>query len=285
MLLRKIYILSLFLLLPMLALSQSFTGVVMDSKSGTPLPYANIGVRGKNLGGIADIRGHFQIDLSKSLPTDTVVISYLGYQSQTFLKRNIGGIDYKIELISSALQLQEVVAIGKREVVTIGNKKASGHFTGWGDYSSSKGRLRGIAIETDKWPLKLTTFNLYLDACEFDSVRFRLHILPLLVNHSGDLQIESLKENIFFTARKGQKRVHVDLTPYNLIINQNSIVAVEWVDAWTQQGGSHLLTIATSREEGYTYTRDTPEVPFQVVYYKFTPTMYFEAYSSNASRP
>ena len=269
----------------MLTLAQTFTGNVTDSQNGVPLPYASIGVRGKSVGGIADINGHFRINLTRAMPTDTVVISYLGYQSKALFKRDINDAAYQIKLVPSAFQLQEVVTLGKRELISVGHKKASGNFTGWGDYSSSKGRLRGTAIETDKWPLKLAKFNVHLAACDFDSVRFRLHILAQPANPAGDLKTELLKENIFFTAHKGQKWVSVDLTPYDLIVHQNIIVAVEWVDAWVQEGGSHLLTISMSREEGYTYTRETPEEPFQGIQYRFTPTMYFETYKPGSSRP
>ena len=130
---------------------------------------------------------------------------------------------------------------------------------------------------------------MHLNACEFDSVRFRLHILQRQNVQSGNLKTELLQENLFFTAHKGQKWVRVDLTPYNLIIDQNIIVAVEWVDSWVKTGGSYLLTISTSRKEGNTYTRETPEEPFSVIRYKFTPTMYFETYKpgplDTSSRP
>ncbi len=273
------------LFLPLLTCAQSFTGSVLDSQTGLHLPYASIGVRGKSIGGITDIDGHFLIDVTKAQPTDSIIVSYLGYQSKTLLKRDIGQAACEIKLVAKPFQLSEVVAVGKREIITIGNTKASGHFTGWGDYSASKGRLRGSVVETDELPLKLAKFKLRLDACEFDSVRFRLHILPLPADHSGNIKTELLQHNIFFTAHKDQKWVSVDLAPYNLVIDQNIIVAVEWVDSWVKTGGSHLLTLSTSRKDGYTYTRETPEEPFQMIRYQFSPTMYFETYKAGPSQP
>ena len=280
MLLHKTLTCSFILLLPMLTLAQSFTGSVLDEPSGAPLPYASIGVRGKRVGGIADLNGQFRIDLTQALPTDTVVISYLGYHAKTLLRRDVSQATYQIKLVPNAVQLPEVVTLGKREIIRIGHMKASGHFTGWGDYSASKGRLRGTAIETDELPLKLVKFNMHLAACEFDSVRFRLHILPLQAVHSGNQKAELLHQNIFFTAHKDQKWVRVDLAPYNLIMDQPVVVAVEWVDSWVKTGGSHRLTISTSRQDGYTYSRETPEEPSQLVHYQFSPTMYFETYKA-----
>jgi hypothetical protein len=262
-------------------LGQSFSGTIIDGQNAEPLPYANIGVKGKSIGGIADSKGHFHINIANAAATDTIVVSYLGYESKTFIWSDISKSRYEIKLTPGALQLNEVVAHGKREIIVIGNKKPSSRYTGWGDYVSSRGRLRGVAIETTETPLKLAKFKMHLESCEFDSVRFRLHILPLAENRSGDVKSQLLNENVFFTAHKGQKWVSVDLSQFNLVIRQNIIVAVEWVDAWVKnevRSESYLLTISTSRKEGILYTRKTPEESFTLVEVKSTPTMYFETY-------
>ena len=262
-------------------LGQSFSGIITDSKNGSALPYASIGVKGKSIGGIADAKGQFKISIANAVSTDTIVVSYLGYQPRTFSKPEILKSAYDIKLIATPVQLHEVVALGKREVIIIGNKKPTSRYTGWGDYGSSRGRLRGVAIETNQAPLKLATFKMHLDACEFDSVRFRLHILAQGENHSGDLKTQLLDENVFFTAYKDQKWVSVDLSRYNLIVQQNVIVAVEWVDAWVKnemRTESYLLTISSSRQDGYLYARKTPEEPFSVQKTNSIPTMYFETH-------
>ncbi|MCF2443979.1 carboxypeptidase-like regulatory domain-containing protein [Dyadobacter sp. CY345] len=260
---------------------QTFSGIIVDSQNGTPLPYANIGVKGKSIGGIADSKGHFHINISNAVLTDTIVVSYLGYANKTFVKSSLSESKYDIKLISNPLLLHEVVTRGKREIIVIGNKNPSSRYTGWGDYVSSRGRLRGVAIETKETPLQLSKFKMHLDACEFDSVRFRLHFLPIGENYSGNLKEEIIKENVFFNVVNDQKWVTVDLSRYNLVIDQNIIVAVEWVDAWVKneiRNESYLLTISTSREAGFLYTRKTPEEPFSVTKSNATPTMFFETY-------
>lgn len=260
---------------------QSFSGIIVDVQNGSPLPYASIGVKGKSIGGIADSKGHFHINISNVDLTDTIVVSYLGYATKTFVKSSLTQSKYDITLVPGVIQLHEVVTRGKREVIIIGNKNPSSRYTGWGDYISSRGRLRGVAIETKETPLKLSKFKMHLDACEFDSVRFRLHILPVGENLSGNLKAELLKENVFFNVRKNQKWVSVDLSRFNLVIDQNIIVAVEWVDAWVKneiRDESYLLTISTSREDGFLYTRKTPEEPFLITKMNAIPTMFFETH-------
>ena len=69
----------LFLLYTFHSYSQYVTGTVVNSETKQPLMYANISVKGKNIGTITDSIGRFEIlrrNLSKS---DTLVFSYLGY--------------------------------------------------------------------------------------------------------------------------------------------------------------------------------------------------------------
>ncbi|MCF2501271.1 carboxypeptidase-like regulatory domain-containing protein [Dyadobacter chenhuakuii] len=280
---NKLIVLSFLISLPITLLGQSFKGTVSDAVNAKPLPYASIGVKAKSIGGIADADGRFDIAISKAAPTDTIIVSYLGYASVKIIKREISQSAYQIKLSPGALQLHEVIAQGKREIIPIGNQKASGQYTGWGDYKSSRGRLRGVAIETNELPLKLAKFKMHMDACEFDSVRFRLHILPLAGGYSGNLKAELINENIFFNVNKGQKWVSVDLAPYNLVIDENIVVAVEWLDAWVKEeerDESYKLTISLSRKEGYMFIRNTPQEPFLPTKSKFSPTMYFETYKS-----
>jgi hypothetical protein len=284
----KFKLLCLLIGFPIAMFGQSFKGIITDNQSATPLPYASIGVKDKSIGGIADSKGRFYIDIAGATSTDTIVVSYLGYESKTFVKRDILQSDYKIKLVPGALQLREVVAKGKRETIIIGNNKATGQYTGWGDYTSSRGRLRGVAIKTTETPLKLDKFNMHMAACEFDSVRFRLHILPLEANQLTNLYAELIDENIFFNAYKAQKWVSVNLIPYNLVIDQNVIVAVEWVDAWVKKetrNESYQLTISLSRQDGDMYIRQTPEEPFLAIRSKFTPTIYFQTYKPGNQKP
>ena len=58
-----------------------FCGRVLDSLSGQPLSYANAYLLRTQKGGSADEQGKFFFS-SATQPTDTIVISYIGYQEQ-----------------------------------------------------------------------------------------------------------------------------------------------------------------------------------------------------------
>ncbi|WP_169720013.1 carboxypeptidase-like regulatory domain-containing protein [Dyadobacter alkalitolerans] len=75
----KVKLLCLLIGLPITMFGQSFTGIINDSQNDTALPYASVVVKGKNIGGIADSKGHFSIYIANAVPTDSIVVSYLGY--------------------------------------------------------------------------------------------------------------------------------------------------------------------------------------------------------------
>jgi hypothetical protein len=269
---------AVFCLVPSLCFSQHFEGKVINQVSSA-LPYASIGVRGKSIGGISDAGGNFNIDLSKAAPDDSVIVSYLGYKSRVLIRREITAAAHTIQLEQLPYQLNEFTATGKREIIVIGNQDHSQRYTGWGDYSSSKGRIRGLAINPETLPLQLSRFVMRLHENTFDSVRFRIHILPLGSSYLAGAERELLKDNVFVTCKKDQKWVYVDLKPYGLVISKGIIAAVEWVDSWSILAESNMLTISTARKAGQFYERKTPEEPFKVTDESFSPTMYFETFN------
>ncbi len=98
-----------FLLFAICAFSQSITGTVVDSETKQSLMYANISVKGKNIGTITDSTGHFELlrkNLSKS---DTLVFSYLGYSVKPLLAKDfLDGKTAVCELSPFAETLQDV---------------------------------------------------------------------------------------------------------------------------------------------------------------------------------
>jgi hypothetical protein len=57
-------------------------GSIFDANDNSSLPYANIILLSKNKGVISNEVGHFSINISNCLETDTLRISYIGYQTQ-----------------------------------------------------------------------------------------------------------------------------------------------------------------------------------------------------------
>jgi hypothetical protein len=259
---------------------QTVSGIVMDKETSLPLPYASLGIRGKNIGSIADKTGHFNIDVSKASSQDIIIISNIGYASIGVLVKDLElNSANEIRLSPQAKQLEEVVVVVKQDAVILGNPTYNSDYTGWGDFTSSRGRSRGLKIDPKEFPVKITEFDVRLKNNEFDSVKLRLHIFNNNPDSSNTKEL--LPENVFFTATKNQHWIAVDLEDYNIRMNRPLWVSVEWVDSWTSPKSgkdSYLLTISTGKKEGFSFYRETPEGPFTILSYKTSPTMYFKGF-------
>lgn len=84
-----------------------FKGKVTDSVNGDPLPYASIIVKGTTIGTTTDMDGNFKLVIP--LQEETVVISYIGYDTySTAISDKMAGF-YTVKLVPSGISLGEVV--------------------------------------------------------------------------------------------------------------------------------------------------------------------------------
>jgi CarboxypepD_reg-like domain len=261
--------------------AQTFSGKVTNLKTNEVLTYANVGVRGKSIGGIADEGGNFKIDISKASPSDKIVVSYLGFGPITYLVSELQPNQfYEVKLNPKSVALKEVAVYNKRIQIILGNNKKSSNHTGWGNNKSDIGRARGAIFNPADLPVKAEEFVIHIHENTFDSVKFRLNIM--IPGENGEPSTSLINENIFFTTSLKKGWVRVDLKAYDIVISEKLLVAVEWVDASgrerTEKEGSHRITISTSKKEGYFYHRETPEESTILEMSNRTPSMYFVCY-------
>lgn len=106
---KKAFILLACLLwMPLAALAQQFNlkGTVVD-ENGEPLIGASILVKGTTRGTSTDIDGNFTIEIQQG---KTLVVSYVGYQSQSIVVKDSSPL--KITLLASTSNLDELVVVG-----------------------------------------------------------------------------------------------------------------------------------------------------------------------------
>ena len=118
-------LLFLFLILPISAVfsQASLSGTVMDASVNQPLPGVNVTVQGASNGTTTDFDGKFQLRGLKN--GDVIVVSYIGYQSESI---NFSGQkEIVVQLKEDLTQLQEVVVqVGYG---TVKKKDATGSVT------------------------------------------------------------------------------------------------------------------------------------------------------------
>lgn len=97
-------------------------GLVRDSLTHEPLPYASFLLKGSDVGGLTDEDGRF--DISTQKPFSIVEVSLLGYSPKSVPVRRGVESDVVIDLSPDGVQLNEVVVINKKEKYSKRNNPA-----------------------------------------------------------------------------------------------------------------------------------------------------------------
>lgn len=107
---NSIGLLSLFLLMSFSAVAQTVTvtGTVISGTDNTPLSGVSIVQRGTNKGTTTDTKGSFSLTVTGAKPV--LLVSMVGYQTQTINYSGAGSLAIKLEAIAS--DLQDVVVVG-----------------------------------------------------------------------------------------------------------------------------------------------------------------------------
>jgi len=212
--------------------AQIYSGQLIDEESGQPIPYANIGIIGKNIGTASDAAGWFKIELNSKYDKDTLCVSSIGYESEKYLvgdfKDTIGNIDQvKIELSPKIYQLAEVIIQDiETKIYTLGNLCESNSTYGNAFYSKKLGTEIGVIIELphNKNKAYLNNFRFYVGEFTFDKFPVRLNIYKL----QNDLPYENiLTESIFIEITSAGEYI-IDLKKYNILTNRDFFISLEY---------------------------------------------------------
>lgn len=212
-------------------------GKVIDKESNQPLSYVNIGIPNQPIGTISNPDGSFSLYIDLKYQKDTLVFSNIGYDQQKISVQS--AYTYiVVTLKQKSIQLQAVTVIGKKtkKIYDLGNKRFNSSYI-LAD-SAMAGSAMALLIENKfpnfhrklKTPFVLKKAILKIDGNTFDQFKIRVRILDYdsLTGLPGK---DLLEENIIITSRlKREGWIKVDLSQYNIIINQNCLFLVfEWI--------------------------------------------------------
>ncbi|ASV31130.1 carboxypeptidase-like regulatory domain-containing protein [Maribacter cobaltidurans] len=207
------------------------TGIVLDNKNDTPLPYVNIGILNKEIGTVTDTEGKFTLNLKEGFENDTIRISSIGYKPVEFLIR---GIAQKTRPISIKLkeqinELEEVVVSAKAFKKKILGNKTESKFISTGFSYDQPGAEMGVKINIRKTPTFVDAFNFNVSYNRLSSKStFRINFYNVENNKPKE---NILSDNILVSMEPEQVgKITVDLKPYNIVLNNDVIVSLEWVE-------------------------------------------------------
>lgn len=227
---RKIALtlISCVLFLVMSAQSVDIQGVLMDSATQKPVPYANIGIAEKNLGTVSDENGRFSLAVPDSLAKHDLTISRIGYQKMTIAINSFGKLNDTLLLIPETYELQEVtISVGKMR------EKKAGHAGGMMIQFQESGKHLGYEIGTilklsKKKPSLLKDFNFNaITYGRIDYALMRLNVYSI----EDDEFTNVLKENIYVTLTDNlsERERCINLLPYNIVVQGDIAVTLELV--------------------------------------------------------
>lgn len=207
------------------------TGVILDNKTNAPLPYVNIGILNKEFGTVTDYNGKFILNLKEEFVNDTIRISSIGYKPVEFLVKNMTQKRHpiSIKLEEQIIELGEVVITAKAyKKKTLGNKTES-KFISTGFSYDQLGAEMGLKINVRKNPTFVDAFNFNISYNRLSAKSiFRVNFYSIEKNKP---KANILTENILVSIEPKQfGKITVDLKPYDIVLTNDVIVALEWVE-------------------------------------------------------
>jgi len=84
-------------------------GTTTDSDTGQPVPYVSIVLKESGRGLMSNDRGSFQLTISESALSDSLLFSCIGYELRSVAVSKLAGMNSEIKLKSKTFELDEVV--------------------------------------------------------------------------------------------------------------------------------------------------------------------------------
>ncbi|MEM1407201.1 MAG: carboxypeptidase-like regulatory domain-containing protein, partial [Bacteroidota bacterium] len=206
------------------------SGQVVDAQTMKPLPYVNIGILNRGVGTVTNTEGEFRLAVKEMLH-DTLRISMIGYKPIEILMEELTGskIPLTVRMEEQISTLNEIVVTAKAyRKKTLGNKTKS-KFIGTGFGYDQLGAEMGIKINLKKTPSFVDAFGFTVSHNRLSAKSiFRINFYSVKNNRPFE---NILTQNILVPIEPKQTGpITVDLKPYDIILNDDVIVSLEWVD-------------------------------------------------------
>ena len=217
-----------------LSQEKNIFGIILDSLQN-PIQYANIGILNKPIGTVSNKKGEFNLILDNSYLSDTLKISCLGYVSKELLIKNLLNRPNSIIILEKLIEeLNEVVLYSNNlKPHSKGRQKTKTNqelfFVVPNMSNINLGAEIGRKFSIGKEPANLTEFKFYLKQNNFEQARFRINIYSIKKNIP---QKRLNEKDIFSDINKDFTGwVNVDLSKYNITVNQDIIITIEWIES------------------------------------------------------
>ncbi|MBS1502035.1 MAG: carboxypeptidase-like regulatory domain-containing protein [Bacteroidetes bacterium] len=210
-------------------------GQVVDQQLKTPLPYCSIGIPGKPIGTVSDSLGHFELTIPSVYDDDSLQVSLIGFNTAKLSIRSIVKQNHSIiiDLTRRVMLLKEVVVLDRFTHIETTGRKSDGRFMQAsiipkGAKEPVVGSESGVKVQAKHYPALLDNINFYVSSNNFKYVRFRVNVYSLKNNLPDTLLLGKEILVTLVNYKTGWNKV--DLAPYDIVINRDIAITLQWVD-------------------------------------------------------
>ncbi len=232
----KIHLMKKYILIALVLISfcsikgQIIKGKVIDSKDGSYLQYASLGLINTSVGTITNEYGEFNLETCDSTKKSIVRFSMIGYQNKSFSVEELYEKENIIKLEKKITQIEEVVISANKETAIIGtNSSTPKSVSGWGGDKFGQGHEIGIRMNLGDSYVNLQSLSFKAYKQSFDSTMFRLHVRNIAEDKPNE---ELIDTNILFTVSNPSGWKEITLKQYDLFLKGDIVVSLEWIKVW-----------------------------------------------------
>ena len=210
-------------------------GYIRDQTTNLPLPYVTVGILNKDKGTSSDLKGEFQLNLSDINIHDTLRISIIGYEPKEIYLKDVFKIqkNLTIHLQEKVVELKEIGIVDKKLVTKILGNKTDSKFFGGKFASGDLGSELAIRIKIRRVPTYLENFSFHISYNTADTATFRVNIYE---TRNGLPYKNILTRDILARINNRTGKVDVDLSEYNIMVNDDFFIGLQWVEGRTNSG-------------------------------------------------
>jgi len=197
-------------------------GVIINEQDSTPLSYAALGIKGKEVGAITDENGEFSFLVPDSLLNSEIIITSIGYYEKKLKVSDLVKV-HNITMKPKEILLNEVCVISKAfKNKTIG-KKNRPILTYSHMFDSENPAVEQGTIFNTPSTTVIKNFNFHIiPSSKFKELKLKLNIYGIS-NSLPDKLL--LNQNIVFTVSQ-VGWYHLDLKPYHIVIKGYKKIAI-----------------------------------------------------------
>lgn len=208
-------------------------GKTISAINHKPVPFVNVGIVSADVGTVSGQDGCFALNIDKKYRDDSILFSCVGYATRKLAivdlidRENIIVLDEKVHM------LPEVEISGKlMKDKLLGNKIKSSKLFRGGFGSNALGAEMGIKLQIKDKPTLIEEVRIGIVENTFDSVTLRVNLYAI-ENGMPSQRINWDNYKITTSLKNGIETI--DLRPYNIVVEEDVIITIEWIEKFGPQ--------------------------------------------------